>query len=100
MSDVASEKERDRWERAFQAQHDANARQKEALTRLVFVVLETTAALHEIAALEPIDKEGYNKALMRAKEALERVEDPAAAVASEARELIDEAAVERPGKGY
>lgn len=96
MSDVASEKERDRWEAAFRAQDERNERQKAALTRLVFVVLETTAALHEIAA------GGLNQdsAQDRAREALERIEDPAAAVASEARELIDEAAVEQPGKRY
>ena len=96
MSVVASEKERDRWERAFQMQHEANERQKAALTRLVFVVLESTAALHEIAAGGLTEDSAQD----RAREALERIEEPAAAVASEARELIDEAAVEQPGKRY
>lgn len=98
--DVASSKERDRWEKWYAKVTDRMQRQSKSLTRLVMLLTEATAALHEIASLDPIDKEGFGKAQMRAKEALERIEEPAAATTSHAEELTSEAPPEDPRRKY
>ena len=87
---MASKNERQRWSEWFDKVSVRMASQKDSISRLVLITTETTAALYEIAALDPDDKEGYNKARDRAQEALDRVGAPAAAAVSAAEELRDE----------
>lgn len=83
---MPSSKERARWE-LWYAQIDARMkRQKRALDRMALALIESTAALEEISALDPVDKEGFNKALMRSKEALDRMRLIAAAGAQKEEE--------------
>lgn len=87
---MPSKNERQRWMQWYDEVADRMARQKQSITRLVFITTETTAALYEIAGLDPDDKEGYNKARDRAQSALDSVGAPAAATVAEAEELRDE----------
>lgn len=90
---MASSKERQRWERWYDQMMSRMKRQADSIQRLVLLLTEATAALEEIAAEEggPRDIRAARK---RAREALDRVREPAAAVTnsegeSEQEDLID-----------
>lgn len=83
---MASMKERERWEKWYNQVDAVMKRQKRSIDRMALALIESTAALEEIAALDPVDKEGYNKALMRANEALDRMRLIAAASAQKEEE--------------
>lgn len=98
---MASTKERERWERWFDEVAKRVDRQRVAITRLVMLLTEATAALHEIAAIDAGDTDRFDKAVRRAREALKRIEEPAAAATSDAEELVtEEVSAEDPRRKY
>lgn len=66
----------DRWNKMWEAQTARMERQKESITRMGFMLTEAMAALHQIAAMEPVDNEEGDayEAQKRAKEALDVIE--------------------------
>lgn len=84
---MASQKERARWERWFDEVTARMGQQRRSIERLVLVNTEALAALHEIAHMEPVAEDEQHAAVRRAAEAIERIEEPSAAITSEAREL-------------
>ena len=106
MSVVVSESERYRWERWYEQTNARMQRQSKALTRVVMLLTEATAALHEIAALdgearmEGTASPAAHKAVERAREALARMEESAAATVAHAEELASEPEPEDPRRKY
>lgn len=95
---MASSKERARWERWYDQVAARMDRQAASITRLVLLLTEASAALEEIAAMEdPVGMEDDNRAPVmraRAREALDRIREPAAATTnseeeSSSEEIID-----------
>lgn len=90
---MASIKERARWEHWFSKVEERMQRQKDSLSRVVLLLTEAIAALEEVAD----DNTDPEYARTRAKEALEKIKSPAAAVAvSEAESIKAEEPVEDP----
>lgn len=91
---MASIKEREKWERWYFAVDARMKRQRDALTRIVLLLTESAAALEEIAAMN--EYTSIKEAQERAKQALDRIKEPAAAAAHTVEELDSEEAVEDP----
>ncbi len=91
---MASIKERERWERWYDAVDDRLNRQRETITRLVLLLTESVAALEEIAAMDGSVPDGQTTPLEwaqeRARLALDRIKEPAAATQDSAEELVVE----------
>lgn len=90
---MASSKERLRWERQFDAITRRMDRQRDSLTRLMVLLTEANAALFEIEAVgkEIHDDAGEweaaaGRASARAREAIERMAEMAAAVGAAVEE--------------
>lgn len=85
---MVSVKERARLAMLFEKQAQAVDRQRGAITRLLAIQIEHRAALEEIAAMEDVSEDQQHAACVRAREALQRTEEMAAASEEEARELL------------
>lgn len=85
---MASGKTRQKWERAFDAVLTRLDRQKKALDRMLLLNMELSAALYEIAEMEPVPEAEQHAACVRARQALEKCEGMAAAIKPEAEELV------------
>ena len=82
---MASTKERQRWDAMFNAQARRMERQRDALTRLLALNTEFSAALMEIAEGDDLGPDQSNETVEylrnRAREAVARVAQPATATA-------------------
>lgn len=103
---MASSKERLRWERWYDSVMDRFRRQGQTIERLVFIVMESRAALEEIKAMgdearmEGTASKVAARAVERAAVAIERINDPAAATLADAEELVAEGEPEDPRRKY
>jgi hypothetical protein len=86
---MASSKERARWEHWYTQVAARVERQKQSITRLVFITTESIAALEEIAAMTSEDGQTFGDAVERAGQALQRIKEPAAAEVAEATDLLE-----------
>lgn len=88
---MASTKERQRWERWYDEVMARMRRQIDSINRLVLCLTEATAALEEIAAMDGSAPDGQTTPLEYAQErarlALGRMKEPAAAEMDSVREL-------------
>lgn len=80
---MPSKNERQRWSDAFDAAIERNHKQRESLTRMVLMLTEAAAALHEIADGDLVES-GMRQ---RARRALDAIEEPAAATEGSIEEL-------------
>lgn len=98
---MASQNERQRWERWFDQVTARMERQKASLVRLVQINTEAMAALEEIAALTYDDGDDLYTANHRAQQALDRIKGSAATEQVESTESIEEATpVEDPRRKH
>lgn len=92
---MASQNERQRWERWYDQVTERMERQKQSLVRLVAINTEAMAALEEIAAMDGSAPDGQTTpqeyAQERAQLALTRIKSSAAPKEVESVESIEEA---------